>query len=379
MLKLAIVAIKLLTSGGCDKKGHGDDNSGASEPVPHFTELIHDDVELGINGVAHREEELTRFDRCRWRFARSNSLRTASISLIQQSSSSLNARFLPRPYLDTRAVLICDDDVEVDKKSVEFALSMWKSNHDRLIGTLLSNLAYYLEHGFVLEVFDHTKFDKWVRKVAASAIAPNLELYEKVQDLGYKVILLTGRRENDTVITIKNLINAGFNNWDELILRSWILACVPTLSLAPVEADPEGNPLNKSPVLLTYPELIDAAVIPFKLIANVKDDSGKANFLLFDTNAQMINEDPEFLPEAVSDLFGKRMLFEISVDSDNIRGKNSQYVVRRANDDHEMIEEFAALPPKPVLMLLASEDISDGSGGSSATPVSKKKQRRARQ
>ncbi|KAL0826590.1 hypothetical protein Bca101_050267 [Brassica carinata] len=70
-----------------------------------------------------------------------------------------------------------------------------------------------------LEVFDHTKFDKWVRKVAASAIAPNLKLYEKVQDLGYKVILLTGRRENDTVIIIKNLINAGFNNWDELILR----------------------------------------------------------------------------------------------------------------------------------------------------------------
>ncbi|XP_013689088.1 uncharacterized protein LOC106392857 [Brassica napus] len=255
-----------------------------------------------------------------------------------------------------------------------------------------------------LEVFDHTKFDKWVRKVAASAIAPNMKLYEKVQDLGYKFILLTGRRENDTVITIKNLINAECDSSFEcLFSRSWILACVPTLSLAPVEADPETDEVTSSssdssclvvgfklltrlvyPVLLTYPELIDAAVIPFKLIANVKDESGKANFLLFDTNAQMIvrrmavelydeNEDPEFLPEAVSDLFGKRMLFEISVDSDNIRGKNSRYVVRRANDDHEMIEEFAALPPKPVLMLLASEDISDGSGGSSATPVSKKK------
>ncbi|KAF3591591.1 hypothetical protein DY000_02023191 [Brassica cretica] len=32
-----------------------------------FTKLIHDDVELGINGVAHREEELTRFDRWFWR------------------------------------------------------------------------------------------------------------------------------------------------------------------------------------------------------------------------------------------------------------------------------------------------------------------------
>ncbi|CAF1852426.1 unnamed protein product, partial [Brassica oleracea] len=158
-------------------------------------------------------------------FARSNSLRTASISLIQQSSSSLNAKSLPRPSVDIRAVLICDDDVEVDKKSLEFALSVWKSNPDRLIGA-------------------------W-------------------------------RRENDTVIAIKNLSNAGFNNWDELILRSWILACVPTLSLAPVEADPEKDEVTSSssdlsflvvgfkllthpvyPVLLTYPELIDAAVIP---------------------------------------------------------------------------------------------------------------------
>uniref|UniRef100_A0A0D3D7D9 Replication factor A C-terminal domain-containing protein n=1 Tax=Brassica oleracea var. oleracea TaxID=109376 RepID=A0A0D3D7D9_BRAOL len=120
----------------------------------------------------------------------------------------------------------------------------------------------------------------------------------------------------------------------------------------------------------------------FKLIANVKDDSGEANFLLFDTNAQMTvctaelydeDEDPDFLPEAVSDLFGKRMLFEISVDSDNIRGKSSQYLVRCANDDREMIEEFAALPHKPVLMLLGSDEISDGSGGSSETPVSKRK------
>nr|VDD60056.1 unnamed protein product [Brassica oleracea] len=122
----------------------------------------------------------------------------------------------------------------------------------------------------------------------------------------------------------------------------------------------------------------------FKLIANVKDDSSEANFLLFDTNAQMIvrrtaaelydeNEDPDFLQEAVSDLFGKRLLFEISVDSDNIRGKNSQYLVRCANDDREMIEDFAALPHKLVLMLLASDEISDGFGGSSATPVSKRK------
>ncbi|CAG7870262.1 unnamed protein product, partial [Brassica rapa] len=85
------------------------------------------------------------------------------------------------------------------------------------------------------------------------------------------------------------------------------------------------------------------------------------------------NEDPEFLPEAVTDLFGKRIHFEISVDSDNIKGKSSQYVVCLSNDDCEMIEEFAALPCKPVLMLQSLDNISDGSGGSSGTPFSKRK------
>ncbi|CAF2162263.1 unnamed protein product [Brassica napus] len=124
----------------------------------------------------------------------------------------------------------------------------------------------------------------------------------------------------------------------------------------------------------------------FKLIAHVKDDSGEANFLLFDANAQQIvrhsaaelydeNEDEDFLPEAVSDLFGKRVLFEISIDADNIKGKSSQYVVRLATDDREMVEEFADLPPKLVLMLESAYDISSGSGGFTATPLSKRKSR----
>ncbi|XP_048613407.1 uncharacterized protein LOC111209579 [Brassica napus] len=107
----------------------------------------------------------------------------------------------------------------------------------------------------------------------------------------------------------------------------------------------------------------------FKLIAHVKDDSGETNFLLFDANAQQIvrhstaelydeKEDEDFLPKAVSDLFGKR---------------SSQYVVRLATDDREMVEEFADLPPKPVLMLESADDISSGSGGFTATPLSKRK------
>ncbi|GAV63656.1 Glyco_transf_64 domain-containing protein [Cephalotus follicularis] len=64
-----------------------------------------------------------------------SSLGAASISLHRQRSSSLNSRFLPRPdSIGTHAVLVCDDDVEVDSKSVEFAFRIWRSNPDRLIG-----------------------------------------------------------------------------------------------------------------------------------------------------------------------------------------------------------------------------------------------------
>lgn len=64
----------------------------------------------------------------------SSSFGGGGISLIRQPSSSLNARFLPRPWIRTRAVLICDDDVEVDPKSVEFAFRIWRSNPERMIG-----------------------------------------------------------------------------------------------------------------------------------------------------------------------------------------------------------------------------------------------------
>ncbi|XP_058205370.1 glycosyltransferase family protein 64 C3 [Rhododendron vialii] len=58
------------------------------------------------------------------------------ISLLRQPSPSLNLRFLPLPpsLLRTRAVLVADDDVSVDPKSLEFAFKVWKQNQNRLVG-----------------------------------------------------------------------------------------------------------------------------------------------------------------------------------------------------------------------------------------------------
>ncbi|KAM7259757.1 hypothetical protein ACFE04_015498 [Oxalis oulophora] len=64
-----------------------------------------------------------------------SSFSDAPISLHIQPTTSLNSRFLPRHTLiKTRAVLICDDDIEVDRSTIEFCFDTWRSNPDRLIG-----------------------------------------------------------------------------------------------------------------------------------------------------------------------------------------------------------------------------------------------------
>lgn len=61
-------------------------------------------------------------------------LTTGPISVIRQSSNSLNSRFLPHKSIQTGAVLICDDDVEIDISSLEFAFRVWGRNPERLVG-----------------------------------------------------------------------------------------------------------------------------------------------------------------------------------------------------------------------------------------------------
>ncbi|KAL8126277.1 hypothetical protein AgCh_013530 [Apium graveolens] len=85
--------------------------------------------------------------------------------------------------------------------------------------TLLSNLPYYVDHGYGLEVFDSEAFDKWVDNGIAQAIESSLKLYEEVVKFGFKVFLLTGRSEMRRNVTVENLSKIGFHDWDYLILR----------------------------------------------------------------------------------------------------------------------------------------------------------------
>ncbi|XP_047091874.1 acid phosphatase 1-like [Lolium rigidum] len=86
--------------------------------------------------------------------------------------------------------------------------------------TLLSNLPYYAQHGYGLELFDHLEFDKWVERGEAPAIPSSLSLYNEVRELGFKTFLLTGRSEGHEGVTVDNLRKEGFHEWDKLILRA---------------------------------------------------------------------------------------------------------------------------------------------------------------
>ncbi|MGH9733702.1 MAG: HAD family acid phosphatase [Candidatus Acidiferrales bacterium] len=51
------------------------------------------------------------------------------------------------------------------------------------------------------------------------AIAPVLELFNYAKKNGVHVFFLTGRHESERDVTIKNLTEAGYSGWAELILR----------------------------------------------------------------------------------------------------------------------------------------------------------------
>ncbi|KAG7017084.1 Acid phosphatase 1, partial [Cucurbita argyrosperma subsp. argyrosperma] len=85
-----------------------------------------------------------------------------------------------------------------------------------LSGYLLNLACFWQIHSS--EGFKADEFDSWVQMGMAPAIQPSLELYKELLDLGFKVVLLTGRSEYQREATTQNLINAGFNDWDRLIL-----------------------------------------------------------------------------------------------------------------------------------------------------------------
>lgn len=83
--------------------------------------------------------------------------------------------------------------------------------------TALSNYSDILKLHFGGTLSDIQKAaDKGVDPV----IAPTLKLYQFAKSHQIAIFFLTGRSENERALTVKNLQQAGYANWNGLILRS---------------------------------------------------------------------------------------------------------------------------------------------------------------
>ncbi|XP_058743608.1 stem 28 kDa glycoprotein-like [Vicia villosa] len=85
--------------------------------------------------------------------------------------------------------------------------------------TVLSNLPYYVKHGFGTESANVTAFNEWINLGEAPALPETLKLYNKLLAAGVKIVFLSGRSLKRKEITEKNLKLAGYNTYEKLILK----------------------------------------------------------------------------------------------------------------------------------------------------------------
>lgn len=88
--------------------------------------------------------------------------------------------------------------------------------------TLLTNIGYYKNHSYGVsrsEPFDSKSFNEWVVQGTAPAFAASLRMYNALKKLGFTIVLLTGRDEDQRNVTETNLGDVGYSGWERLILR----------------------------------------------------------------------------------------------------------------------------------------------------------------
>ncbi|XP_010522559.1 PREDICTED: acid phosphatase 1-like [Tarenaya hassleriana] len=86
--------------------------------------------------------------------------------------------------------------------------------------TLLSTIPYHKKNGFFGgEVLNTTKLEEWMRKSKAPAVPHMKRLYHEIREKGFKIFLVSSRRESLRSATVDNLIQEGYHGWSNLLLR----------------------------------------------------------------------------------------------------------------------------------------------------------------
>jgi len=90
--------------------------------------------------------------------------------------------------------------------------------------TTLSNYEEMVKADFA---YDSAVFHAWINSAKAPAIPGTLRLYREAQRLNVSVFFITGRAEAEREATERNLREQGFQNWQQLFLRSPAQASQP--------------------------------------------------------------------------------------------------------------------------------------------------------
>lgn len=67
--------------------------------------------------------------------------------------------------------------------------------------------------------YNRKAWNRWVERAEAEPIAPTLDVYRLARQHGWNVFFITGRDESQKLATKRNLRRAGFDHWDEVIMR----------------------------------------------------------------------------------------------------------------------------------------------------------------
>jgi acid phosphatase len=90
--------------------------------------------------------------------------------------------------------------------------------------TALTNYEEMVKADFA---YDSAVFHAWINSAKAPAIPGTLRLYKEAQKLGVSIFFITGRAESEREATERNLREQGYQNWQQLYLRSPALASQP--------------------------------------------------------------------------------------------------------------------------------------------------------
>ncbi|CBI37173.3 hypothetical protein AAG906_040664 [Vitis piasezkii] len=85
--------------------------------------------------------------------------------------------------------------------------------------TLVSIVPYYKKHHFGGEKLNVTSLEEWMRKNRAPALRETLRFFNDIRGRGFKIFLISSRRECLRSSTADNLIKVGYHGWTRLILR----------------------------------------------------------------------------------------------------------------------------------------------------------------